>query len=94
MGYEDQDRQDDRRPDYQNYYPYQNYYDYQGKPKKKKHTGLLVVLVILALITGAVSWAVNVLGLRVDLGQQELTVSVGESLGAQPEQPAAEKPVA
>ena len=73
------DERDPKRPDYQNYYPYQNYYDYNGKPKKKKHTGLLVVLVILALISGAVSWAVNVLGLRVDVGQKSLSIGIGES---------------
>ena len=46
------DDQEQRRPDYQNYYPYQNYYNPDGRPKKKKHTGLLVILVTLALITG------------------------------------------
>ena len=76
--------QDQRRPDYHNYYPYQNYYDHKGRPKKKKHTGLLVVLVVLALISGAASWAVNVLGLRVDLGQQGLTVALGEKAVEQP----------
>ena len=39
--------QDQRRPDYHNYYPYQNYYDHKGRPRKKKHTGLLVVLVVM-----------------------------------------------
>ncbi len=76
--------QDQRRPDYHNYYPYQNYYDHKGRPKKKKHTGLLVVLVVLALISGAASWAVNVLGVRVDLGQQGLTVALGEKAVEQP----------
>ena len=72
------DERDQKRPDYQNYYPYQNYYDYNGKPKKKKHTGLLVVLVVLALISGAASWAVNVLGLRVDVGQKSLSIGIGD----------------
>ena len=80
------DEQDQRRPDYQNYYPYQNYYDSNGRPKKKKHTGLLVVLVVLALLSGAASWAVNVLGVRVDIGQQGMTLSVGEKLAAESEQ--------
>jgi len=77
------DDRDPKRPDYQNYYPYQNYYDHRGKPKKKKHTGLLVVLVILALLSGAASWAVNVLGLRVDVGQQGLTVAFDKLMSAE-----------
>ena len=77
------DDRDQKRPDYQNYYPYQNYYDYNGKPKKKKHTGVLVILVLLALISGAASWAVNVLGLRVDLGQKGLTIGFGEQLAVE-----------
>ena len=72
------DDREQKRPDYQNYYPYQNYYDPTGKPRKKKHTGVLVVLVVLALISGAASWAVNVLGLRVNLGQNSLTIGMGE----------------
>ena len=80
MWHEDQEQ---KRPDYQSYYPYQNYYDANGKPKKKKHTGLLVVLVVLALLSGAASWAVNVLGLRVDLGQSGMTLSIGEALSAE-----------
>ena len=59
------------------YDPYRNYYSPGGKPKKK-HTGLLVVLVILALLTGAASWAVNVLGLRVDIGEKGAVVTIGE----------------
>lgn len=72
--YDDHDR---NRSDYHNYYPYQNYYDPTGKPRRKKHTGLLVVLVFLALLTGAASFAVNVLGLRVDVGQRDLTIAFG-----------------
>ena len=56
------------------YYPYQSY----RKPKKKKHTGLLVVLAVLALLTGAASWAVNVLGVEIDIGQNELLLSFGD----------------
>jgi len=44
------------------------------------------VLVLLALITGAASFAVNVLGLRVDLGQKELSIGFGEKISAEPEQ--------
>ena len=68
----------DRRYDRNGYDPYPNYYHPGGKPKKK-HTGLLVVLVILALLTGAASWAVNVMGLRVDIGQKGAVVSIGET---------------
>ena len=84
---ENQEPQNGGRPDYQNYYPYQNYYGPDGKPKKKKHTGLLVVLVILALISGAASWAVNVLGLRVDIGQNSIALSMGEKYTTETEQP-------
>lgn len=84
---ENQEPQNGGRPDYQNYYPYQNYYGPDGKPKKKKHTGLLVVLVILALISGAASWAVNVLGLRVDIGQNSIALSMGEKHTTEAEQP-------
>ena len=73
------EEQDGHRPDYQNYYPYQNYYDQQGNRKKKKRTGLLVVLVILVLMTGAVSWAVNVLGMHVELGDRGMTISLGDA---------------
>lgn len=80
MEYDQQNKQDGHgdRPDYKNYYPYQHYYDSEGRPKKKKHTGLLVVLVILALLSGAASWAVNVLGMRVDVGQNGIRLSIGE----------------
>ena len=81
------DDREQSRPDYQNYYPYQNYYDPKGRPRKKKRTGLLVVLVMLALLSGAVSLAVNVLGMRVDLNRQGLTVAF-EKLMAE-EQPEA-----
>ena len=86
------DDRDQQRPDYQNYYPYQNYYDYNGKPKKKKHTGLLVFLVVLALISGAASWAVNVLGLRVDVGQKGLTIALGDEKTVDEHKPEPESP--
>ncbi len=79
------DDRDQYRPEYD---PYHNYYTPSGKPKKK-HTGLLVILVVLALITGAASWAVNVLGLRVNVGQQGLSMSLGET---EPEKEAAAEP--
>ena len=76
------------------YDPYQNYYTPGGKPKKK-HTGLLVVLVVLALLTGAASWAVNVMGLRVDIGEKGAVVTIGDKqeAEAQPEEvPVQEQP--
>ena len=69
------DYEQDQRPDNYHYDPY-SYYN--AKPKKN-HTGLLVVLVILALLTGAASWAVNVLGVRIDMGQKGMAVTVGEA---------------
>ena len=83
---EDFDR--DNRYGKSGYDPYQNYYTPGGKPKKK-HTGLLVMLVILALLTGAASWAVNVMGLRVDIGQKGAVISIGEQ-GKTPEETAEE----
>lgn len=63
------------------YNPYETtgHYTYHTTPKeKKKRTGLLVVLVCLALITGAVSWAINFMNLQVDVGDHNVTVSLGE----------------
>ena len=75
------DYNQDHHPDSYEYDPY----PYYSRKPKKKHTGLLAVLVILALLTGAASWAVNVLGVRVDLGQKGMAVTIGE-------QPAKEQP--
>ena len=63
----------DYRPEQPQYDPYQFY----GQQPKKKHTGLIVVLATLALLTGACSWAVNVLGVRVDIGKNGMVVTVG-----------------
>ena len=63
-------------PDYQDYYP-------QQRPRKKR-SGLLAVLVVLALLTGAVSWAANVLDLRVDLRQILRPEQTGEPMTAEP----------
>ena len=81
------DYNQDHHPDSYEYDPY----PYYSRKPKKKHTGLLAVLVILALLTGAASWAVNVLGVRVDLGQKGMAVTIGE----QPvkEQPKPTQPV-
>ena len=59
------------------YDPNYNYYMQQHKPRKK-HTGLLAVLVVLALLTGAVSWAVNVMGLRLNVSSKGVAVTIGE----------------
>lgn len=59
-------------PDYSGYYA--------AEKRKKKHTGLLVVLTLLALLTGAASWAVNVLGVQVDVGQGGLVVAIGRTV--------------
>ena len=55
------DDQEQRRPDYQNYYPYQNYYNPDGRPKKKKHTGLLVILVLICFLINALgsNWKIT-----------------------------------
>ncbi len=85
----------DQEPRYQDqtgYDPTYNYYMQRKKPKKK-HTGLLAVLVVLAVLTGAVSWAVNVMGLRVNISPKGAVVTIGETsadpaeLPKEPEQP-------
>ena len=73
---DDSDR--DYRPDYGQFEPYQFY----GQKPKKKHTGLIVVLATLALLTGAVSWIVNVLGIRVDYGQSGMVLTIGSKNAA------------
>ena len=70
------DQWDSNENDYQNYYPYQNYHTRPAK--KKKRTGLLVIMIILALVTGVVSWAVNVMDLQVKIGDDKLLLTVGE----------------
>ncbi len=76
-------------PRYQEGYDptFNNYYMQQKKPKKK-HTGLLAVLVVLAVLTGAVSWAVNVMGLRLNIGEKGAMLTIGQYR----EEPAAEEP--
>lgn len=56
---------------------YDNYYYPQSQPKKKR-TGLLAVLVVVALIAGAVSWVINVLDVDVEIDENSATVTVGE----------------
>lgn len=64
------DRNENRNLNYDIYYTAQK--------RKKKHTGLIVTLALLALLTGAASWAVNVLGVRVDVGQKGVMVAIGD----------------
>lgn len=70
----------DREPT--RYDPYTQYYAAQQN-KPRKHTGLLVVLVILALLTGTASWAVNVLDVKVDWKDNGLTVTLGNKKTAE-----------
>ena len=79
-------------PRYQEGYdPNYNYYMQQKKPKKK-HTGLLAVLVVLAVLTGAVSWAVNVMGVRLNIGEKGAMLTVGQYREEPvPEEPQSEK---
>ena len=74
MPYDEYDRREDGQPEYRPGYSYYN----TGR-KQKRHTGLIVVLVILAVLTGLASWAVNVLGVRVDLGQGSAVVTIGQN---------------
>ena len=72
------------------YNPYENtgHYTYHTRKTKKKRTGLLLLLVSLALVTGIVSWAVNFMDLQVDLDKNNLTVSFGEDKGTDSHDPA------
>ena len=79
MPYDEYDRREDGQPEYRPGYSYYN----TGR-KQKRHTGLIVVLVVLAVLTGLASWAVNVLGVRVDLGQGSAVVTIGKSDTQQP----------
>ncbi len=64
------------------YDPYTQYYAAQHN-KPKKRTGLLAVLVILALLTGAASWAVNVLDVKIDWKDKGLTINLGREQAAE-----------
>ena len=74
------DEWEQRDEEYQNYYPYQNY---NHTVKKKKRTGLVVIMIVLALITGVVSWAVNVMDLNVTIGEKDLVVRLGKEAAEQ-----------
>ena len=56
--------------------PYAGYYRSGGK-KQKKHTGLLAVLIVLAILTAAASWAVNFLDLQARIGPEGLSLFFG-----------------
>ena len=75
------DEWEQRDEEYQNYYPYQSY---NHTAKKKKHTGLVVIMIVLALVTGIVSWAVNVMDLNVTIGEKDLVVRLGKEPEAPP----------
>ena len=79
MPYDEYDRREDGQPEYRPGYSYYN----TGR-KQKRHTGLIVVLVVLAVLTGLASWAVNVLGVRVDLGQGSAVVTIGRTTRSRP----------
>lgn len=61
---------------YDNSDPYAEYYQ-TGKQKQKKHTGLLAVLIVLAVLTAAASWAVNFLDIHAGIGKNGLVITVG-----------------
>ena len=65
-----------------NYYP-------QPQPKKKR-TGLLAVLVILALVVGAASWIVNILDVDLEHDGDSAVLTIGEQEAEKP-QPAMEE---
>ena len=58
--------------------PYTGYYRSDEK-KQKKHTGLLAVLIVLAVLTAAASWAVNFLDLQARIGPDGLSLFFGNS---------------
>ena len=88
MPYDEYDPQnrEEGQPEYR---PGYSYYS-TSRRKPKRHTGLLVVLAVLALLTGLASWAVNVLGVRVDFGQGNAVVSLGQQQTQQQDVAAAE----
>ena len=70
MDYEQWDK-DPRQSDY----PYHTYY-YRPQPsaKKRKRAGLWIVLVVLALITGVISWTVNFMDMQTEPGEKEASL--------------------
>lgn len=72
MPYEDWEREEQV---YSTHYPA---YHPTGKRKKKSHAGLFAVLIVLVLVTGAVSWAVNFWQLHLEIAENRLSVVSGE----------------
>ena len=63
--------------DFDSGYPeYDDYYYPHPQPKKKR-TGLLAVLVILALVIGAASWVINMLGVNWEYDKDNAVLTIG-----------------
>ena len=77
MSYDDQNWKQEEHP----YYGYSPYSGYRASKRagRKRRTGLLVVLIVLALVTGTVSWAVNFMDLQVQTKKDSVTFSLGET---------------
>ncbi len=75
-----------------------NPYTPNEKKPKKKPTGFLAVLIVLALLASAVSWAVYLLDIRLEVGDNSVSVSVGKDAAleqtapSQPELPQEAQP--
>ena len=76
MSYDEHNEYNDLYEHYGTYHAYTNYHP--PRRTKRSRTGLWVVLALLALVTGVVSWAVNVMDLQVDADKDKLVVSVGD----------------
>ena len=72
MSYEQWDEEFRQEP---SYYPYSSYPYY----KKRKKTGLLAILVMLALVTGVVSWIVNKVDLHISTQDDPTPISLEEN---------------
>lgn len=73
------DEHNDYQSPYEYYGAYHSYTNYRPPRRKRKNrTGLWVVLALLALVTGILSWAVNVMDLQVETGEDQITVSLGK----------------
>lgn len=83
MSYDEYDPQqrEENQPEYRPGYSY-----YTGGHKPKRHTGLVAVLVVLAVFTGVVSWAVNVLGVRINLDRSGLRLTYEDQQTQQTQQ--------
>ena len=74
MSYDEHNEFDQPYEYYGTYHSYTNYRP--PRRRKKSRTGLLVVLILLALVTGIVSWAMNFMNLQVGRDKDSVTVSV------------------